>query len=119
MNDVPLTLVDSGENSDPTSTSNWFKVIPPKHVRERWARKIKALRRPTGSLALPAIATTATLHFTNTIDAGDSLMAFGLTSLIVGYDTTIAVCRTKRVHSADTTASENRATTDAPTRRTA
>ncbi|MGF0174536.1 hypothetical protein ACQF36_29765 [Streptomyces sp. Marseille-Q5077] len=119
MNDVPLTLVDSGENADPSSSSNWFKVIPPKHVRERWARKIKALHRPIGSLALPAIATTATLHFTNTIEAGDSLMAFGLTSLIVGYDTTIAVCRTKRVNPADAPASKNRTTTDTLARRTA
>ncbi|MEG3632102.1 hypothetical protein [Streptomyces poriticola] len=116
MNDVPLTLVASSDSSDPSASSNWFKVIPPKPVRERWARKIKALRRPTGSLALPAIATTAILHFTNTIEASDSVMAFGLTSLIVAYDATIAVCRTKR---SDTTTGENRTTTDALTRRKA
>ncbi|MEV5910616.1 hypothetical protein ACWEGX_10210 [Streptomyces chartreusis] len=119
MNDVPLALVGSDESGDPSSTSNWFKVIPPKHVRERWARKIKGLRRPIGSLALPAIATTAGLHFSNTLEAGDSLMAFGLTSLVVGYDTTIAVCRTKRVNLVGTTAGEDRATTDTPVRRTA
>ncbi|RSO05761.1 hypothetical protein DMH26_07630 [Streptomyces sp. WAC 05379] len=119
MNDVPLALVGSDGSGDPSSTSNWFKVIPPKHVRERWARKIKGLRRPIGSLALPAIATTAVLHFSNTIEAGDSLMAFGLTSLVVGYDTAIAVCRTTRASPADTTAGEDRDTTDTPARRTA
>ncbi|MEV0696017.1 hypothetical protein [Streptomyces sp. NPDC050388] len=119
MNDVPLTLVGNDGSGDQPSNSNWFKVIPPKHVRDRWAHKIKALRRPIGSLALPAIAATATLHFTHTIEAGDSLMAFGLTSLIVGYDTTVAVCRTKRVTSLNAIAGVGQTPTDAPARRTA
>ncbi|MFJ3658408.1 hypothetical protein ACIPPR_34555 [Streptomyces nigra] len=119
MNDTPLALVDNDTPHDPSSSSNWFKVIPPKHVRERWARKIKAMRRPIGSLALPAIATTATLHFTHTIQAGDSLMAFGLTSLIVGYDTTIAVCRAKHGPATTTSTSSTPTTNNTPARSTA
>ncbi|MDN0198474.1 hypothetical protein [Streptomyces sp. S.PNR 29] len=80
---------------DVTSTSGWrFSVIPPKQVWARWYRTARAIRRPAGSLALPAIATTATLHFTHVLQHSDSLMAFGLTTLTVGYDAVIAVCRT-------------------------
>ncbi|MFI8191630.1 hypothetical protein ACIF8T_22895 [Streptomyces sp. NPDC085946] len=117
MNDTSLTLISNdGNNGEQPPGSNWFRILPPKEVRSRWARKLKSLRRPTGSLALPAIATTAGLHFTGTIGSGDSLMAFGLTSLVVGYDSVVAVTRTRREtagHSADgrktTTASARRA----------
>ncbi|WP_331739954.1 hypothetical protein OG613_44910 (plasmid) [Streptomyces sp. NBC_00015] len=54
----------------------------------------KTIRRPAGSLALPAIATTATLHFTHTLHHSDSPMALALTTLTVGYDAVIALCRT-------------------------
>ncbi|MEV2229723.1 hypothetical protein AB0H69_14260 [Streptomyces phaeochromogenes] len=105
-----LTLLDDTS----TATSGWrFSVIPPKHVWVRWLRTLKTLRRPGGSLALPAIATTATLHFTDVLQHSDSLMALGLTTLAVGYDAVIVVCRTWQ----KTTAQPQQATTTA--RRTA
>ncbi|MFD3566008.1 hypothetical protein [Streptomyces sp. NPDC058667] len=69
-------------------------VIPPKDVWSRWYIKIKAARRPVGTLAIPTIATTATLHFTHVFQDGDSLMALGLTALAVVYDAVITICRT-------------------------
>ncbi|MFH8284033.1 hypothetical protein [Streptomyces antibioticus] len=82
---------------EPAPATGWrFSVVPPKDVWTTWYRTAKTVRRPAGSLALPAIATTATLHFTHTLHRGDSLMALGLTALTVGYDAVIAVCRTRR-----------------------
>ncbi|MET7437041.1 hypothetical protein [Streptomyces sp. NPDC005568] len=95
VNSEHLTLIDVGDSPAPAeATTAWFRVIPPKDVRAELYRKIKAVRRPTGSLALPAIATTAGLHFSNTIHDSDSLMAFGLTALLVGYDAVNGLCRT-------------------------
>ncbi|MFG3091095.1 hypothetical protein ACGGAI_26075 [Streptomyces antibioticus] len=80
---------------EPAPTTGWrFSVVPPKDVWTTWFRTAKAVRRPAGSLALPAIATTATLHFTHTLHQDDTLMTLGLTALTVGYDAVIAVCRT-------------------------
>lgn len=59
-----------------------------------WYHRAKTIRRPAGSLALPAIATTATLYFTHTLHYNDSLMALALTTLTVTYDAVITVCRT-------------------------
>ncbi|WP_055714503.1 hypothetical protein [Streptomyces torulosus] len=44
-------------------------MIPPKDVWARWYTGMKTLRRPVGTLAIPAIATTGALHFTHTFDA--------------------------------------------------
>ncbi|MEH0544557.1 hypothetical protein QA802_16120 [Streptomyces sp. B21-105] len=81
--------------TDEPAASGWrFSVIPPKQMWSTWYQRAKTIRRPAGSLALPAIATTATLHFTHTMHHGDSLMALALTTLTVSYDGVIAVCRT-------------------------
>ncbi|MFJ9634453.1 hypothetical protein ACIRU8_42850 [Streptomyces sp. NPDC101175] len=105
-----LTLL----NGTSTATSGWrFSVIPPKHVWARWMRTFKTLRRPGGTLALPAITTTATLHFTHTLQHSDNFMALGLTALTVGYDAVIVICRTWQ----KTTQQPHQATTT--TRRTA
>ncbi|MEU5242676.1 hypothetical protein AB0G81_00860 [Streptomyces asoensis] len=80
---------------EPAPTSGWrFSIFPPKHVWTTWYHSAKTIRRPAGSLALPAIATTATLHFTHTLPHSDSRMALALTTLTVGYDAVITVCRT-------------------------
>jgi hypothetical protein len=63
-------------------------------LRVHWYRLAKNLRRPTGSLALPAIATTGALHFTHVLHHDDTLMALALTSLTVGYDAVITICHT-------------------------
>ncbi|MEU8851939.1 hypothetical protein AB0C70_38235 [Streptomyces sp. NPDC048564] len=92
-----LTLIpDASDSDEPTTiSSGWrFSVIPPKDVRARWYKKIKTFRRPAGTLALPAIAATGTLHFTHTLHDSDTVMALGLTTLIVFYDGVIAICRT-------------------------
>ncbi|WP_217210219.1 hypothetical protein [Streptomyces sp. AC550_RSS872] len=91
-----LTLIpDASGDEPPTSSSGWrFSVIPPKDVRARWYRKIKTFRRPAGTLALPAITATGSLHFTHTLHDSDTVMALGLTTLIVIYDGVIAICRT-------------------------
>lgn len=95
MNNLSL-IPDTSQGDQPQTSPGWrFSVIPPKEVWSRWYIKIKAARRPVGTLAIPAIATTATLHFTHVIQDSDSLMAFGLTALTVGYDAVIAVCRTR------------------------
>lgn len=39
-------------------------------------------------------STTATLHFTHVLHDSDTVMALGLTTLTVGYDAVIAICRT-------------------------
>lgn len=93
MNDH-LTLVTGIDGGDPPNTGWRFSIIPPQDVRARWYRKIKTLRRPAGSLALPAIATTGTLHFTHVLHHSDTLMALALTALTVGYDAVIAICHT-------------------------
>ncbi|MEU4039774.1 hypothetical protein [Streptomyces collinus] len=116
MNNTPLMLLGN-DDEEQTPSNNWFKIIPPRDVRSRWARQLKQARRPARSLALPAIATTASLHFTGTIHSGDRIMAFGLTSLIVGYDAVIAVCRTWR-QTTSTAASDQRTET-VPARRAA
>ncbi|WP_326723234.1 MULTISPECIES: hypothetical protein [unclassified Streptomyces] len=94
MND-PLTLINGTEANTTEQGTKWrFSVIPPKDVRTEVYRKLKAVRRPSGTLALPAIAATGSLHFTHVLHDSDSLMALGLTALLVGYDAVIAVCRT-------------------------
>lgn len=95
--DNRLTLIPGTSDGDePTpASSGWrFSVIPPKDVRARWYRKVKTFRRPAGTLALPALAATGTLHFTHTLHDSDTVMALGLTTLIVFYDGVIAICRT-------------------------
>ncbi|MFD9322771.1 hypothetical protein ACFWDQ_34850 [Streptomyces sp. NPDC060053] len=90
MNDH-LSLV----TDNPAPTAGWrFSIIPPKDVWTTWYHSAKTIRRPAGSLALPAMATTAVLHFTHTLHHSDSPMALALTTLTVGYDAVIAVCRT-------------------------
>lgn len=91
-----LTLIPDTPQDDPPQTSpGWrFSVIPPKDIWARWYTSIKTIRRPAGTLALPAIATTATLHFTHVLHDSDTVMALGLTALTVGYDAVIALCRT-------------------------
>lgn len=91
-----LTLIsDTPDTEEQQTTTGWrFSVIPPKDVWARWFRQIKAFRRPAGSLALPAIATTGTLHFTHVLHDSDTVMALGLTTLTVVYDAVIAICRT-------------------------
>ncbi|MER5201274.1 hypothetical protein ACWD3J_48220 [Streptomyces sp. NPDC002755] len=80
---------------EPAPTSGWrFSIIPPKDMWTTWYHSAKTIRRPAGSLALPAIATTATLHFTHTLHHSDSLMALALTTLTVGYDAVITLSRT-------------------------
>ncbi|MFM9593147.1 hypothetical protein ACKI1J_33780 [Streptomyces scabiei] len=71
-----------------------WSLFPPPQVRSRWRARIAAVRRPVGSLALPAVAVTATTYFADLLPREDSAMAFGLTTLVVVYDTVIAVCRT-------------------------
>ncbi|MFF4787883.1 hypothetical protein ACFY3E_42030 [Streptomyces griseorubiginosus] len=93
MNDH-LALI-SGQDGDSPPHAGWhFSIIPPKDVWVRWYRHAKTLRRPAGSLALPAIATTGTLHFTHVLHHSDTLMALALTTLTVGYDAVITICRT-------------------------
>ncbi|WP_371572612.1 hypothetical protein [Streptomyces sp. NBC_01314] len=91
-----LTLIpDTPQGDAPQTSPGWrFSVIPPKDVRACWYTNIKAIRRPAGTLAVPAIAATATLHFTHVLHDSDTVMALGLTALTVGYDAVIAVCRT-------------------------
>lgn len=89
-----LTLLDGLDPHPAEQNPKWFRVIPPKHVRAEIYRKIKAVRRPPGSLALSSVSATATLHFTHTVHGTDSLMAFGLTTLVVGYDAIHTLSRT-------------------------
>ncbi|MFF2101173.1 hypothetical protein [Streptomyces sp. NPDC058202] len=103
MNDH-LTLLD-GLNPQPAEqNTKWFRVTPPKHVRAEIYRKIKAVRRPPGSLALPSIAATAALHFSHTVHGTDSLMAFGLTTLTVAYDAVHTLSHTHLKTHTDTSA---------------
>ncbi|CAL9673921.1 hypothetical protein SUDANB176_07619 (plasmid) [Streptomyces sp. enrichment culture] len=94
--DNRLTLIpDASPGAEQQTSTGWrFSVIPPKDVRANWYRAIKTIRRPPGTLALPAIATTATLHFTHVLHDSDTVMALGLTTLTVAYDAVIALCRT-------------------------
>ncbi|MGC3000623.1 hypothetical protein ACPF8X_20255 [Streptomyces sp. G35A] len=94
--DNRLTLMpDSSPGGEQQTSTGWrFSVIPPKDVRATWYRAVKTIRRPPGTLALPAIAATATLHFTHVLHDGDTVMALGLTTLTVAYDAVIAICRT-------------------------
>ncbi|MFE4824784.1 hypothetical protein ACFRFU_52350 [Streptomyces sp. NPDC056704] len=94
-----LTLIDSESE---TGQSPAWTLIPPKAVRQQLYKKIKGVRRPAGTLALPAIGTTATAYFTHTLPHSDTVMALGLTSLVVFYDSVTAVCRTW--HKTSTTA---------------
>ncbi|MDX3310792.1 hypothetical protein P1S61_17295 [Streptomyces sp. ME08-AFT2] len=81
--------------TDEPASNGWrFSVIPPKQVWTTWYHRAKTIRRPAGSLALPATATTATLHFTHAMHDSDSLMALALTTLVVSYDAVVTVCRT-------------------------
>ncbi|MGC4986604.1 hypothetical protein ACLQ18_39435 [Streptomyces sp. DT193] len=91
-----LTLLGAGTDQEqPHPSPSWrFSVIPPKPVRQQIYGKIKNGHRPAGSLALTAITTTGTLYFTHVLPHSDTVMAFGLTTLVVAYDSVIAVCRT-------------------------
>ncbi|MGW1627139.1 hypothetical protein [Streptomyces sp. NPDC002172] len=89
-----LTLITGDDDDDPPATGWRFSIMPPKEVWARWYRYAKNLRRPTGSLALPAIATTGTLHFTHTLHHSDTAVALVLTTLTVSYDAVITICRT-------------------------
>jgi len=106
-----LTLIpDTLQSNQPQTSPGWrFSVIPPKDVWAQWYTSLKAARRPAGTLAIPAIATAATLHFTHVIQDSDTLMTLGLTALTVGYDAVIAICRTwhKTALAANLTASQN------------
>ena len=109
MNDRLTLLGADAEGDDDQSTTGWrFSVIPPKTVWARWYRTAKTLRRPAGTLALPAIATTAALHFSHVLHDSDTIMTLGLTTLTVAYDAVIAVCRarlavSRLAHRQDTT----------------
>lgn len=93
----PALLDGSGRKTQDLAWS----PIPPKPVRRRFYGKARSVRRPAGTLALPAIATTSVLYFTEAIARGDSPMALGLTGLVVVYDAVIAVCRTwQKTHAA-------------------
>ncbi|WP_200309118.1 hypothetical protein [Streptomyces adelaidensis] len=70
-----------------------WSLFPPAQVRSRWRARIAAVRRPVGSLALPAVAATAGTYFADLLPREDTGMALGLTALVVVYDTVIAVCR--------------------------
>jgi hypothetical protein len=90
----PLALVTDQDSDSPSHTGWHFSIIPPKDVWASWYRHAKTLRRPTGSLALPAITTTGTLHFTHVLHHSDTAIALGLTTLTVGYDAVVTTCRT-------------------------
>jgi hypothetical protein len=93
---VSLLPETQGDAPQP-GTPGWrFSVIPPRAVRARWYRRATGLRRPAGTLALPAIAITTALHFTRVLHDSDTAMALGLTALTVAYDAVIALCRTWR-----------------------
>ncbi|MGV9420001.1 hypothetical protein ACWDO6_21180 [Streptomyces sp. NPDC003674] len=114
-NDNPFSLVSVNGNA--AQSNHWFKIIPPKDVRDRWLAKLKNTRRPSGSLALPAITTTSSLYFSHTLPHSDTTMALGLTTLIVGYDAVITVCRTWIKISSSNSTTER--THNHPARRTA
>ncbi|MGW7260504.1 hypothetical protein [Streptomyces sp. NPDC054834] len=117
-NDNPLSLVArDAVNGNAPQSNNWFKVIPPRDVRDRWLAKLKNTRRPAGSLALPAIATTSSLYFSHNLPHSDTAMALGLTTLVVGYDAVIAICCTW-IKVASSTPTAQRADTN-PARRAA
>ncbi|MBO7935646.1 hypothetical protein [Streptomyces antibioticus] len=104
----PLAAVNGTPATPPAPAARW-SPIPPKPVRQAVYKWIKDTRRPAGTLAVPAIASTGSLYFTGVIEHADTLMALGLTSLVVLYDSVIALCRTWRsVHTADTAQAGNR-----------
>ncbi|MFE3269942.1 hypothetical protein [Streptomyces sp. NPDC059215] len=98
MSNDPLALVTqvaaAAVTADSGKADKWLQIFPPKEVRVRWMNNFKAFQRPPGTLAVPAIATTAGLEFTHHLHHGDTVMALGLTALAVGYDAVIMVCRT-------------------------
>ncbi|MGW0801241.1 hypothetical protein [Streptomyces sp. NPDC002692] len=98
MTNDPLTLIARAAattgDGDGAKADKWLQILPPKEVRVRWKNNLQAFQRPLGTLAVPAIATTAGLEFTHHLHHGDTVMALGLTALAVGYDAVIAVCRT-------------------------
>ncbi|UUU25531.1 hypothetical protein [Streptomyces sp. DSM 40750] len=87
-------LAAVGADVAPPQQAHDWSPFPPAQVRSRWRARIAAVRRPVGSFALPAVAVTATTYFADLLPREDSAMAFGLTALVVVYDTVIAVCRT-------------------------
>ena len=111
--DPHLTAVGADAAAPVRQAHDW-SPIPPAQVRSRWRARIVAMRRPAGSLALPAVAATATTYFADLLPREDTAMALGLTALVVVYDSVVAVCRTwekvrggaERPASADGRASE-------------
>ncbi|KFF99130.1 hypothetical protein IQ62_20835 [Streptomyces scabiei] len=65
-------------------------------MRQAVYQWVKKARRPAGTLAIPAIATTGSLYYTGLTPHSDAPMTLGLTALVVFYDAVIAVCRTWR-----------------------
>ncbi|MFE9684037.1 hypothetical protein ACFYXC_29395 [Streptomyces sp. NPDC002701] len=105
-----LTLIDPDSNTGPTPA---WSLIPPRAVRRRLYRTIRTIRRPAGTLALPAVATTGTLYFTHVLPHGDAPFALGLTALVVLYDSVVTVCRTWQRTSTAAAPGENRTTDSA------
>ncbi|MER5405685.1 hypothetical protein [Streptomyces sp. NPDC002769] len=87
-----LTLIEP--HSGDTGTGPAWSLIPPRAVRQLLYKRLKNVRRPAGTLALPAITTTSTLYFTHVMPHSDAPVALGLTGLVVLYDSVVTVCRT-------------------------
>ncbi|MEU3794734.1 hypothetical protein AB0F07_33920 [Streptomyces fructofermentans] len=103
-----LSLIDPQGPNGPAPS---WSFVPPRAVRRRFYGRIANLRRPPGTLALPAVAATATLYFTDVLPHADAPMALGLTGLVVLYDSVIAVCRTWHATGATAAASRPRTAT--------
>ncbi|MEU0037865.1 hypothetical protein [Streptomyces sp. NPDC006333] len=87
-----LTLIEP--HSTDTGPGPAWSLIPPRAVRQLLYKRLKNVRRPGGTLALPAITTTSTLYFTHVMPHSDAPVALGLTALVVLYDSVVTVCRT-------------------------
>lgn len=102
LNGTPLAAVPpaDGVPGDENPGQAW-SFIPPKEVRRRYLARIRAVRRPAGSLALPTIAGTTWAWSAGSLPHGDTTTALCLAGLVVFYDTVRAVCRTwQSVHGA-------------------
>jgi hypothetical protein len=109
MDDRPaLTAVNGTTPTIHTACARW-SPIPPKPVRKAAYQRLKKARRPVGTLAVPAIATTGSLYYTGVIAHSDGAMTLGLTALVVFYDSVIAVCRSWHRSSATATTETSRA----------
>lgn len=96
--DTPLTLVADGGGASGGAASAapdyLWTLFPPKAVRRRCFARVRSLRRPVGTLAVPAIAGTGAAYFTGVLSHADTPVALGLAALAVFHDAVTAVCRT-------------------------